>query len=408
MRQHFENAEALWERYGTSESGPQGGLLIAGAFEHPDLEYAAIRKSAVLIDQPQRATVRVRGADRLTFLNRMLTQELKTLAPWSSTQSFWLNRKGRIDADVRILNLGDELLFDCDVLCVSRLIETLSAFIITEEVELLNQTQQWHHLAMHGPAAAAVLAQFSSVIDPLLRKVSDLQVAQATKIAIGGVPVLVDRLDTLGEIGLELWIEGTSTEVVKVFEALLQAAHTPQPGHTGPNVRMLMKPAGWHAINIARIEAGTPMYYIDFGPSALPAETGLLDSRVSFKKGCYLGQEVVARMHALGHPKQVVVPVRMVARPEHSEQIPVMPIPGAAVFAIGADGLPGKDAIGQVSSATSSPLMGGRAIGLATIKYAHVAAGTKVMIPCAASPDDEAKVEVFEVSVEGEKPTKRS
>jgi tRNA-modifying protein YgfZ len=396
MRQHFENAEALWERYGTADISVE----IAGAFEHPDLEYAAIRKSAVLVDQPQRATVRVRGSDRLSFLNRMLTQELKGLAAWSSTQSFWLNRKGRIDADLRVLNIGEELLFDCDVLCVKRLIETLNAFIITEEVELVDESQRWHRLAMHGPAAAAVLAQFSTVIDQSLRKVSDLQAGQATAISIGGVKVQVDRLDTLGEIGLEMWIEGASSDVVKVFEGLLQAAHTPQPGHSGPNVRMLMKPAGWHACNIARVEAGTPMYYIDFGPTALPGETGLLDSRVSFKKGCYLGQEVVARMHALGHPKQVVVPVRMVSRPESSEQVPVMPIPGAGVFAIGADGVPGKEPIGQISSATSSPLMGGRAIGLATVKWAYATGGTKVMVPCAASPDEEARLEVFEVARE--------
>ncbi len=123
------------------------------------------------------------------------------------------------------------------------------------------------------------------------------------------------RDDSAGEIGLELIVPASGARAV--FELLLTAAHSPdEHQHGAPSSddlvsRVRLRPAGWFAYNIARLEAGTPLYNIDFGPDSLPAETGLLHSRVSFTKGCYLGQEIVARMHARGHPKHTLVPIRM-------------------------------------------------------------------------------------------------
>ncbi|MBX3362599.1 MAG: aminomethyltransferase family protein [Phycisphaeraceae bacterium] len=129
---------------------------------------------------------------------------------------------------------------------------------------------------------------------------------QATTVAFGSSIVTVVRDDATGEVGLELFVPADGARAL--YEALMGLAHDhegmPAGGAGKPRPPML-RPIGWHAFNIARIEGGTPLYNLDFGPSNLPHECGdeVLRSRVSFKKGCYLGQGDRARMEARGHPK---------------------------------------------------------------------------------------------------------
>ena len=99
-----------------------------------------------------------------------------------------------------------------------------------------------------------------------------------------------------------------------------------------------------HAFNVARIEAGSPLFLVDFGRQALPHETGLLARRVNFKKGCYLGQEVVARMESLGKPKQRLVALRM--------QQDRLPVSGAEVH----EARDGGEAVGRVTSSAPAPM----------------------------------------------------
>src|SRR6185436_21150893 len=109
---------------------------------------------------------------------------------------------------------------------------------------------------------------------------------------------------------------------------------TPEALSTGRSMDArtgLARRIGWHAYNIARLEAGWPIFNIDFGPDSLPHETGVLNDRVSFKKGCYLGQEVVARMQSLGHPKQRLVGLKAVEETGADEDR--VPEAGAALHA---------------------------------------------------------------------------
>src|SRR5690606_7440135 len=126
--------------------------------------------------------------------------------------------------------------------------------------------------------------------------------------------------------------------------------------------------AGWHAYNVARIEAGWPIYMLDFGPDSLPHETGVLHDRVSFTKGCYLGQEVVARMQSLGKPKQRLVGLRIDAPPTGPDAVTA-----AAVLA-GPD--PSSEVVGAVTSAAISPMLGSAPVAFAMVKYKHTTPGT--------------------------------
>ncbi|HYD00973.1 MAG TPA: glycine cleavage T C-terminal barrel domain-containing protein [Phycisphaerales bacterium] len=385
----FDHAEARWERYGPPPGGadhlPQ--VDVAALFDFVDIEYAALRKTCALLDQPHRGTLVFTGGDRMAFLNRMVTQELKGAAPFTAHRAFWLNRKGRIDADLRLIVLDDRVIADVDLFAADRARRTLDAYIIADDVAVADASQSLHRLALHGPGAPAILSSFSSHVAG--SPVAGIEPGGVSVVDVEGHRVIADRWDSTGDIGLELTLAAEA--VVPVFQTLLQAAHQNAQGHTGVNPRPRLRPIGWHAYNVARVEAGTPLYMLDFGPDALPAETGVLHDRVSFKKGCYLGQEIVARMNALGRPKQGVVGLKF-ERSEGADTSPasVSPLPaaGAPVFLdpLPADGK-AAEAVGTVASGTSSPMLGGVPVAFAMVKQKHTAPGTRVLVPCVDHPD---------------------
>ncbi len=364
--------------------GAAPGVDVIATFGELESEYAAIRKGCILMDMPQRATIVVRGGDRLEFLNRMLTQELKPtgqwIAPWNNVRSFWLNRKGRIDADLRCIELpagtlGETpcMVFDVDVLTAPVLIETLGAFILMDDVTLEDATPKMHRLALHGPSSAALLAENSIPIATHIDapRVSDLQPQQATIVSIAGHDVIVDRMDSTGEIGLELLMQSDAVE--EVWDTLSRDARTDFGHNNDPATNThRLRLAGWHAYNIARLEAGKPLYHIDFSSTNLPAETGVLNDRVSFTKGCYLGQEVVARMQSLGHPKQGLVALRL-----DGDATDEQPEAGASVRASTETDAP---VIGGITSSVRSPMLGDSLICFAQVKWKHRDPGTVLFV----------------------------
>lgn len=369
-------AEASFLPYG----GGSGGVSaqVVETFGEIEGEYAAIRKGCVLLDLPQRGTIRVTGKDRIGFLNRMVTQELKGTKPFQTRGTFWLNRKGRIDADLRLIELPDEMLVDVDVLAAAGAVMTLGEFVFSEEVSFKDESQSMHRLALHGSTALPLLRAVSEHVEgaPL----EDFGPGLAAVVKIAGRRVVVDRADTTSEVGLELLM--SVGDVSAVYEQFLERGLSGHDHHQPTQVPLTsagyrLRPAGWHAYNIARIEAGTPLFNIDFGPSSLPAETGILSERVSYTKGCYLGQEVVARMHSLGHPKQTLVALRVTPTPEQvTGGQECQPVSGAAVSKIGAEG----EAIGAVTSSTRSPMLSDAIICFAAVKWGSHEAGTELVV----------------------------
>jgi folate-binding protein YgfZ len=355
--------------YGPSEAG----VACVGLFPEQGgfpVEYAAIRKASALYDDPTRGTIVITGKDRLDFLNRMLTQELKGFGAMTCRRSFWLNKKGRIDGDLRLINMGDRIIVDVDTFAAPRCVTGLNAYVIAEDVTVVDESEAWHRLQLHGPGAASVLAARSSVIEGVA--IDQIQPGQVARVSVGGTEVIADRWDSAGEIGLHLLMPASGASAV--YAKLLEAAH--DVGN-GPNLRPALRPIGWLALNTARIEAGTPMYNIDFGPESLPGETGVLNDRVSFTKGCYLGQEIVARMHALGAPKQIVVALKLdgPAQAQGDELAPLCEA-GGAVFADESS----VDPIGTITSATLAPMVSRSAVALASVKFKHASAGTRVWV----------------------------
>lgn len=371
----------MLESYGP----PEAGVTVVQTYGYVELEYAAIRKGCILLDLPTRGTITVSGADRLAFLNRMVTQELKGWVPMTSKQSFWLNRKGRIDADLRLLQLDDSVLMDVDIHAAARATETLASYAVMDDVTITNDSAAWHRLALHGPAAAKLLASISTSASAA--EVASIAPGQVANITIAGKTVVVDRLDSAGEIGVELCCR--TEDAMAVYTTILDRGSHPPAGE-----KTTFRPAGWAAYNIARIEAGTPLYYLDFGPDSLPAETGILKQRVSFTKGCYLGQEIVARLHSLGHPKQQLVAIDLAiseqtfaaadGTQDATGDLPRQPITGSFVYAAGttAEAMSTTEPVGAVTSATLSPMLGNKPVCFAMVKYKNSMPETGLLVDC--------------------------
>lgn len=335
--------------------GPDDGTAaceVVATLGDLESEYAAIRKGAGLLDSPHRGTLVVTGNDRRDFLNRLLTQELKDLAPGMARCSFLLNRKGRIEADLLLVELGDRVLIDLDVHRVAPTIETLEGFVFTEDVSVTDATSRFHHVAVFGPHAVETVGAAAG-------SAFSLDAHEARTIPIAGTDVVVARRDLTGAPGLELIVAREGIE--PVWDTLLAA-----DGTIGGNSRRI-RPVGWLAVNTARIEAGTPLFLIDFGPHNLPHETGLLRQRVSFTKGCYPGQEIVARTENLGRPKQVLVGLR----PDGDR----LPVAGAEVRDGASDA-----AVGVVTSSTISPMLGASPIAYAMVKASHAGPEASVVV----------------------------
>ncbi len=337
---------------------------VVAQFEHIELEYASLRKGVAIFDMPHRGEVIVRGHDRLDFLNRMLTQELKGVSSGQVLHSFWLNRTGRIDADLQLSILDDQVIFDLDIHAAARTCETLETFVFSEDVFFENSTQSTHRLLLAGPATLALLGAAADRSD-LPDQLEDKHSTHAT---IAGRLVLLIRDDMPGIIRVDL--RCSPADVCGVYAALVSE-------HQKPTAR----PIGWHAFNMARIEAGMPLYNLDFGSRNLPHETGVLRDRVSFTKGCYLGQEVVARMQALGHPKQQLVALRF--NNETDPNLP-QPVTGARLFATD-DTHPPQDetsakAVGQITSSAISPMLASVPICFAMVRHANTSPGTTLWV----------------------------
>ncbi len=388
IRQLHQQAEASLLIYGPPDT-EHGAVELVESYGELELEYSAVRKSCGLFDQPHRAVIEVTGNDRPDFLNRMLTQELKDLSPFHVRRSFWLNKKGRIDADLRVIDLPNRTLLECDIHAAARLVQTLSAFIVTEDVTIVDASEKYHRLALHGPTGVDLLrslAQHAAGADASGPSFDELLPDRACVVYLGLAETVVYREDSTGSPGLELIVP--ASQALRVFGLLIEnGQNNPDPGRSGSlslsgsgdepasasgtlGSRIRLRPIGWHAYNIARIEAGTPLYNIDFGLESLPAETGIMKDRVSFKKGCYLGQEIVARMDARGHPKQTLVGLKFEVSRDEATGFPRQPVSGSPVTA--PDPVSGQPTtVGMITSSTLAPLLSSTPIAFAQVRWGH-------------------------------------
>jgi folate-binding protein YgfZ len=370
LHEQHMNQEAFFLPYGSGEVATQ----VVETFGDLDMEYAAIRKGCVIFDQPHIGTIQVRGAERGAFLNNMLTAKMDDLEPGDCKRAFWLNRKGRIDADLRLAQREDDMIIAVDRHLCDATAKTLTSFIFAEDAEIENVSERYHRMSIHGPTSCRLIELASTEVGKPLDSLDEFD---STHVVIAGSRILIEREDLTGEIGLELCID--RDVAIAVYDCL----NTVGAEHPELKARV----TGWLAINAARIEAGHPMFNIDFGDSNLPVESGIIEDRVSYTKGCYLGQEVVARMHARNVCAKRIVALCVEGERITAEQQEIhQPTGGSQIFEPGKEG---ETPIGNVTSSTISPMLGAVPICFAMVKEAFTKPGTSLtvsaegkLVPC--------------------------
>jgi len=325
------------------------GIALPERFADLAEEYRAVREKAGLIDLAFRSQIRMTGEDRVSFLQGMISNDVKLLKPGNGCLATLLTEQGRIVADLRVYALESCFLLDVDVRIKDKVVETLSRFIIADDVEMEDLSESQATLALQGPLASSVLAAAADSVS--LAK--EFQHCEAT---ICNITTHLIRVSDTGEEGYEIIAPRPQLETV--WQALL-----------GAGKAIGVQPVGLTALNTLRIEAGIPWYGIDMDENRIVLEVGL-EQAISFKKGCYLGQEVVERATARGHVNRKLSGFIV--------QQGDAPLPGDKFLSDGKE-------VGWITSVAHSPRFS-KPIGLGYIRREHTAQGTQLRIDRQGTP----------------------
>lgn len=350
-----ESADAEMQAYANVE--------IVSTFNEPQAEYAAIHRGCGLMDLPQRGVVELTGKDRLTFLNSLLTNEVvsretkQPLANGCGVYGYLLNNKtGRITFDLNVLELADRTILETDARLIPQLFEQLDRYRFGEQVKWESRVGVLHEMALHGPESLQrskeAFDSFPELSQPLACGVARLL----------GQDVIVWRDDVCGVPGIHSIVP--IAQAAAMWNDLLTrfgAANDVQYS------KRQIRPIGWAAFNTCRIEAGRALFGIDFDDSVLPLELSLTPRGVSFTKGCYPGQEIVARMHARKQVARQLVGLRI--------EEDALPLAGTIIYD------DANNQIGGITSSTVSPILSNACIAIGYLKKPHFATGSVVNVP---------------------------
>jgi folate-binding protein YgfZ len=257
------------------------GCTLPGDFGDARREYFFAKQSVALIDKNHRTYLSFTGPDRVRYLNAILTNNIKDLAPSHGTVSLLLNPQGHILAEIETYASPETLFCVSYALIRDLLIETLDKYIIMDDVTLTDDTQQYGTLALEGPAAAQLVVELTAVD---LHALAELERKPAH---VGPLPCTVVRRSPGKFPCAEFLVERQHLE--PLWQILLQKTRAASGG-----------PIGYTALSALRLEQGIPWFSYDFGEKQIPHEAGLQDSHISYTKGCYTGQEIVERVRSRG------------------------------------------------------------------------------------------------------------
>ncbi len=316
---------------------PFEGVLAPADYGDVVREHAALREGCGLVDRSWIGRLELLGADRARFLEGKVTCEVKNLAPGEGTYGFVTSAQGRILADAVILALEDRFRLELPAGTGEGVAEHFGRYVLADRVEMM-PAQDLLPLALVGPRSEELLGA--------LARLPDEGPWRHVRTAVLGTEVTLVRQDRLGAPAFTLWV--SASVAAPLAEGLIERGAAP---------------AGTRALEALRVEAGLPRFGADFGPENFPQETGI-DEAVSYTKGCYLGQEVVARIHYRGAVQRRLVGLRFAGEEP--------PPRGTALLHDGREA-------GAVGTALRSPALGAVA-GLAVLHQRAAEPGTVVEV----------------------------
>ncbi|MFI5025319.1 MAG: YgfZ/GcvT domain-containing protein [Solirubrobacterales bacterium] len=246
-----------------------------------DAQYRQLREECGLLDRSERGKLLIRGAEAAEYLQGQLTNDVEGLAVGEGCYAALLDRKGHMQSDMRVLRPAeDEIWIDVEPEPLAAVRRHLETYKIGRQVEVEDVTTERVLLSLVGPRSAEIAGS-----PPLPEHACEAQTVAGTECLAAGTALGIDLI-------------GASGDAERLRDALLGAgAAEVSPG----------------AVEILRVEAGTPRFGAEMDSSTMPAEAGIVEAAVDFEKGCYIGQETVARLHYKGKPNRHLRGLRLSA-----------------------------------------------------------------------------------------------
>jgi folate-binding protein YgfZ len=318
-------------------------------------DYQALRHAAGIVDRSARGRLTVSGADRRSYLQGLLSNDIAALVEGSGCYATYLTAQGRMIADMRVFETGRHLLVDLDGTLADSIARRWSQFVFSEDVEIANDSASTAEIGVYGPASARVVAGALAG--------EDSSEAGRIEAALRSLPLYANRAwERLGQelrvlVSDEIGVHGFDLMVsAKIKDEVIGWLHASGGVAVGPV-----------AVEVCRVEAGKPLFGVDMTEDTIPLEAGIEDRAISLTKGCYVGQEVIIRVLHRGHGRVVRKLVGLVFQPGAA-------VPSREQKIAAAD----RD-IGAITSAVESPALG-RPIALGYVHRDFVEPGTAVTV----------------------------
>jgi folate-binding protein YgfZ len=305
--------------------------------------YTALRAVAGLLDRSHLGRILLTGADRRSYLQGLLTNDVEALTAGTGCYAALLNARGRMISDMRVLELGDAVLLDVPAALAEPVRAHLDRFVFSEDVQVRDVTAERAEVGLYGPAAATIA---SRVLHPTI-DLSSLPIYGSVVVRHGDHDVLVVRSDEPGVAGFDFIVDAAAAS--SLAEALRGAGAVDVTRE---------------AADVVRVEAGRPRFGEDMDEETIPLEAGIEDRAISRTKGCYVGQEVIVRVldRGQGRVARHLVGLVLTSAVER----------GAAITA-------GDRDIGRITSVAHSPALD-RWIALGYVHRDQASEGTPVMV----------------------------
>jgi folate-binding protein YgfZ len=280
-----------------------------------DAQYRQLREECGLLDRSARGKLLFKGSEAAEYLQGQLTNDIEALDAGEGCYAALLDRKGHMQSDMRVLRLAEgEILVDTEAEALPVARRHLEMYKVGREVEVEDVTEARALLSLIGPRSAEL-----SGAPPLPEHACE--------------PLSVEGVECLA-VGTALGIDliSAAAEAERLGAALSDAGAVEVSSE---------------AVEILRIEAGTPRFGAEMDSSTMPAEAGIVATAVDFEKGCYIGQETVARLHYRGKPNRRLRGLRL--------SVPVAPGTALAI---------GEKEVGRVGGSCVSPIHGPIALAI--------------------------------------------
>jgi folate-binding protein YgfZ len=322
-------------------------------------EHTALGETAGVLDFSFRSRLCLTGADRVRFLHGQVTNDVKGLLAGSGSYAALVTAKGKMQSDLNIYWLQDELLLDFEPGLTAAVSQRLEKYIVADDVKVVEVAPHYGLLSVQGPGAEAVVRGVGLFDEVPAQPFSFGKIADTTL----GEIYLVNQ-PRLGASGFDLFVP--TAALGAAADKLIAAAKS-----------IGGRACGWQAFEMARIEAGIPRYGVDMDETNIPLECGIESRAVSYTKGCYVGQEVLNRIHSFGHVTKELRGLRL------ADGLKALPAKGDKLFHAG------KEA-GHVTSAVASPTLKAN-IALGYVRKEANAVGAELTLR-SASGESRAKV----------------